>query len=353
MINLSFPHRDGNRTTPVARTSTGLHKARLLQWRLSAVWHQIIMLLMLLGFLIAQTAQGETIVNPFEPSHLSMADVTKAGSGLPNRCVFHGPEGSGKTSFGCCAPKPIFLMTRGETGMQTLIDAGRVPETPHFPELMTWTDLLAALDALTRDQHDHRTLVIDTVNGAERLCHEHVCQRDFDGRWGRDGFASFMTGYDSALADWRILLDALDQLRVQRRMSILLLAHTKISTFKNPEGADYDRYCVDIHHKTWSLTHRWADLVLFTNFVAFVEAKKNDTTGKAKGGSRRMIYTTRTAAYDAKNRHGLPEQIDAGRSAAEAWTNFVTALQASKQPPTLPADGQQVSHISNPNKEVS
>jgi hypothetical protein len=258
-------------------------------------------------------------------------------------------------------------MTKGETGLVTLIDASRVPTTPHFPELQTWPDLFSAIDVLTRESHDYRTLVIDTLNGAERLCHEYVCQRDFGGKWGRDGFTSYMTGYEIALAGWRGFLDALDQLRSVRRMSILVLAHTKISTFRNPEGADYDRYTVELHHKTWGLTHKWADMVLFTNFVAHVDARKNGTTGKATGGSRRAIYTIRTAAWDAKNRHGLPEEIDAGASAAEAWANLSAAMKTAKQlqqesppaddqlpklesppadeqqrdPQPLPADGQQ------------
>jgi hypothetical protein len=50
----------------------------------------------------------------------SMAAVQKGGSGLPNRCVFQGPEGAGKISFGSCSPKPIFLMNRGETGLLSL-----------------------------------------------------------------------------------------------------------------------------------------------------------------------------------------------------------------------------------------
>src|SRR5262249_53524348 len=104
------------------------------------------------------------------PDRISLAGITRAGSGLPNRAVFHGVEGVGKTSFGACAPRPIFLMTRGETGLVTLIDSGQVPETAHFPELATWTDLLGAIEALTSEAHDYRTLVIDTLNGAERLC---------------------------------------------------------------------------------------------------------------------------------------------------------------------------------------
>jgi hypothetical protein len=269
----------------------------------------------------------------------ALADVGTGGSGLPNRCIIHGVEGVLKTSFGCCAPRPIFLITRNETGLLTLIDSGQVPETAHFPELASWEELQSAIDALTRDPHDYRTLVIDTLNGAERLCHEHVCQRDFEGKWGRDGFRAYMTGYDVSLAEWRQLLNGLDQLRAARRMSILALAHSRITTFKNPEGADYDRYTVDLHHKTWGLTHKWADMVIFANFVAHVESRKNEPRAKARGGARRVLFTTRTAAFDAKNRYGLPEEIDAGNSAAEAWKNFTDALQSHKL--QAPADGRR------------
>src|SRR4051794_9925340 len=57
-------------------------------------------------------------------------DVVTTGSGLPGRGVIYGPEGTGKTSLGCAYPSAIVLMARGETGLRTLIDSGRVPETP-------------------------------------------------------------------------------------------------------------------------------------------------------------------------------------------------------------------------------
>src|SRR5262245_33819724 len=167
------------------------------------------------------------------PRRLALSDVVTTGEGLPNRCVLHGVPGIGKTSFGACAPKPIVLMTRGETGLITLLDSGQLPETAHFPELLTWEELLSAVEALTREPHDYRSLVLDTINGAERLCHESVCQRVFSNNWGRDGFTSYMTGYEVALADWQQLLEALDRLRSSRRMSVLALAHTRITPFRN------------------------------------------------------------------------------------------------------------------------
>ncbi len=50
---------------------------------------------------------------------------------------------------------------------------------------------------------------------------------------------------------------------------------------------------------------------------------------KGRGGTRRVFYTTHTATYEAKNRHGLPEEIEMGESGKEAWNNFITAVKAA------------------------
>lgn len=241
-------------------------------------------------------------------------------------------EGWGKTSFGAHTPKPVFIQTKGETGLETLIDAGLLPEVPHFPEVQEWTELLGAIETLTSDSHDFKTLVCDTSNGAERLCHEFVCQRDYGGEWGKQGFTSYQQGFEVSLSEWRKFLNALDALRVAKRMTVLLLCHTKVKPFKNPEGADYDRYQPDMHEKTWGLTHKWADAVLFGNFDVTVQTAKTgeQKKGKASGGQQRVLYTERHAAYDAKHRLGLPPEIDMGASASEAWTNFINALKNGK-----------------------
>ncbi len=271
---------------------------------------------------------------PIPTGKFSIADITGKGSGLPNRTVLHGVEGWGKTSFAAQTVKPIFLETKGETGLETLVDNGRLPEVPHFPELQTWSDVLAAIDFLSVGEHNFRTLALDTLNGAERLCHEHVCARDFGGDWTEKGFIGYQRGPEVALADWREFLAKLDTLRATRRMAIMLLCHTKVQTFKNPEGPDYDRYQPDCNTKTWSLTHKWADVVLFGNYeVTIVGGSTGDNAkkGKGKGGQRRMLYTERHASYDAKNRLGLPEEVEMGNSSAEAWANFLKALKTEKE----------------------
>lgn len=277
------------------------------------------------------TSRSSRAAGPAPVSRDWKAAVKSKGSGLPGRLILHGVEGVGKTSFAAHAPKPIFLMARGETGLETLIDAGRLSETPHMPEITDWAELLSAIEWLTTSDHDYKTLVIDTLNGLERMCHEFVCDREFKGNWSEHGFAGFQRGYDVALADWRLLLIALDRLRVEKRMGVIALCHTKVVTFKNPEGTDYDRYAPDMHHKTWSMTHKWADDVLFAMYYTeVVKGNEKDRKGKGQGGQLRVMYTTRHAAYDAKNRHGLPEEIEMGDGGQEAWTNFTNAIKEAK-----------------------
>lgn len=254
------------------------------------------------------------------------------GSGLPSRVILHGVEGIGKTSFAANAPSPIFVMARGETGLETLIDQRQLPDVPHVPETMTWQDLLGVIESLTNEPHEYKTLVLDTLNGLERLCHEFTCARDFGGDWGNTGFASYSKGYDVSLTPWREFLNALDRLREQKKMAIICLCHTKIKTFKNPLGNDFDRYQPAVHEKTWELTHRWADIVLFANYLTLAEKDRNELKAKGKGGQQRVLYTIRHAAYDAKNRAGLPEEIDMGDSGKDAWGNFVSAIRSARTP---------------------
>lgn len=265
----------------------------------------------------------------------SLSEITGKGPGLPNRYVLHAVEGWGKTSFGAQAPKPIFIQTRQETGLETLIDNGRLPEVPHFPEAMAWDTLTSAIATLTVEDHDYKTLVIDTLNGAERLCHEHVCARDFSNDWTDKGFEGYKRGYEVSLADWREFLSSLDRLRSERRMAIMCLCHTKIETFKNPTGPDYDRFQGALYKSTAALTNQWADVVLFGNFDVSVGAvQENKKTGvqkgKGRGGKTRIMYCEQDASMVAKNRLGLPAEIDMGDSPAQAWANFVAAIKAGR-----------------------
>lgn len=268
---------------------------------------------------------------------LQLSDIRTKGNKLPNRHIWHAVEGFGKTSLAAQAPSPIFAMTQGETGLETLIDAGRLPEVAHFPELQGWKELRESIRALINQDHTYKTFVLDTLNGAERLCHRFVTERDFDGK--TDSFLAYGKGPEVALPEWTLFLNDLDKLRETKKMAIICLTHTKIKQFRNPQGADYDRYTPDMHEKTWGLSHKWADVVLFGNFEAVIMGGNvsSDDRKNRKGKAQdvecdRMLYCARRTAYDAKNRIGLPDALSiSSDSAAAAWADLMAAIKEGRK----------------------
>lgn len=260
--------------------------------------------------------------------------ITTGTKQLPNRYILHAVEGWGKTSFGAQMPKPVFMQSRGETGLETLIDSGQLPEIPHTPEITQWADALYTMEYLLQADHGFQTLCVDTINGLERLCFESVCERDFGGKWGNDGFASYGKGPQVAQNDWRQFLIACDALREKRKMRIIMLCHTKVGTYQNPTGANYDRFSPEMAKETWGLTHKWADCVFFGNFESIVIGGQVDgkqpRKGKGIGGRTRMMYTIRHDAYDAKNRLGLPPEIEMGDTPQEGYQRFLEAVKSGR-----------------------
>jgi len=250
----------------------------------------------------------------------------------PPRIVLNCVEGWGKTSAIAFAPNAAIVQIRGETGYETLLGAGRVPQIDDTT-INTWSELLALLDDLNSmdDKLPHQIIGFDALNGIERLCHEHVCRRDYNNDWGDTGFASYQKGYDTALTDWIGLLAKLDKLK-DKGITIVLTSHYQIKDFKNPVGADFDKYIADLHKKTWSLTHRWADAVLFGTFLTIVD--KVDTKGKKGkgiGGTERVLYTEHRDTFDAKNRYGMPDVIEIPEDPSQIWNTIWQHIEPNKR----------------------
>lgn len=258
-----------------------------------------------------------------------LTKATTSPSERPAALVIAGPPGVGKSSLAGNIPGAIAMPFSGEDTWSQLKAIGSVPkDLVVLPPISSYADMLAVINELATETHDYKALIVDTMNVAEKLCHAHVCNRDYKGDMGKNGFQSYMGGYETAATEWRVLLNSLDKLR-DKQMRLILLAHTKVKAFKNPLGPDYDRYVVDVHEKTWGVTHGWADAVLFCNYYVAVDESGNRPKGK--GGDTRLIHTTYSAAYDGKNRYNLPAEIDMGNSGSEAWGNLVNAIKKGRQ----------------------
>lgn len=55
----------------------------------------------------------------------------------------------------------------------------------------------------------------------------------------------------------------LNDLRETRGMIVIVIAHSKVERFEDPENSAYDRYTPRLHKSATSLLCEWADAVLF------------------------------------------------------------------------------------------
>jgi len=244
-------------------------------------------------------------------------------------------EGWGKTTTAAYSPTPIILMARGETGYSTLQKYNRVPDVDTVTDahgnaktIDSWEETLEVTSALANSPYE--TIVLDAIGGFERLCHELVCVRDYKKKWGDDGFTSFQKGYDTSITDWLMLLARLDTLKANGKR-IILLSHSQVKPFKNPLGADYDRFVADCHAKTWAATCKWADMVLFGTFETIIEVSRETGNiakdkGKSIGGTQRILYAEQRDAFTAKNRAGMPPLVIIPNDPALSWKTINAAI---------------------------
>lgn len=217
----------------------------------------------------------------------------------PQKVVIYGPEGIGKSTFAAQFPKPLFIDTEGSTSHL---------EVDRLPRPTSWQMLKQYIKDLKGDTMGYHTLVIDTADWAERLCEEAICQSN--GKVGIEDFG-YGKGYTYVKEEFGRLLDSLSDL-IDADMNVVLTAHSIIRKFELPEetGA-YDRYELKLGQKAGNqcaaLAKEWADMVLFVNYKEIVITTK-DNKKKVSGG-KRVMYTAHNPCWDAKNRHGLAEEL--------------------------------------------
>lgn len=239
---------------------------------------------------------------------MNLASIRRGPRETPFSVVLYGPEGIGKSTFGAGAPNPIFLGT--EDGTSQL-------DVASFPTPQKFSDVLDAIATLGAEEHDFRTLVLDTLDWLEPLIHAHVCKAN--GKASIEAFG-YGKGYVLALDEWRTLLAALGKLRT-KGMNVVLLAHSRVKGYHNPAGDDYDRYTMKLHEKAEQLVKEWADAVLFATYKV-VTTENDQGRIKAYGDGTRVAYTEHRPAWDAKNRYGLPLEIPLD------WGDFEAAARA-------------------------
>lgn len=216
------------------------------------------------------------------------------------KTVIYGPEGIGKTTFAACFPNPLFIDTEGST---KFMNVRRLP-TP-----TSWQMLKDEIDHVKQNPTICDTLVIDTFDWAETHCIKHIC--DNANKKGIEDFG-YGKGYIYEKEEIARFLHSLEDV-VALGIHVVLTAHAQLRKVEQPENTGtYDHWEMKLGQKTGSLispmVKEWADLLLFANYKTVVVTTE-DGKHKAQGG-RRVMYTTHTPWWDAKNRFMFPDELE-------------------------------------------
>jgi hypothetical protein len=219
--------------------------------------------------------------------------ITKGKQTRAQRVVIYGVESVGKSTFAAQFPRPFFFDVEGGTAHLNT-DRGEIEDA-------------ADLEKSIREyiSSDYQTLIIDSIDWAERLLvdqllAEHKKKSVEDFGYGK--------GYVMAAEKMVRLLSLLD-LAIDAGKNVVLIAHAQVRRAEPPDLlAAYDRYELKLEKKAAPLVKEWADELWFFKFkTKTVESESGRSKGV--GGKERIILTTHSAAYDAKTRSGLAEEL--------------------------------------------
>lgn len=227
---------------------------------------------------------------------MSVLKITRGRQKTASRNIIYGVEGIGKTTLAAQFPNPLFLDT--EEGTKHL-DCARV-------SIPTWNDLTLAMKDLAIHGQGFETVVIDSADWAEKLLVEDLLKNS-GGKKSIEDFG-FGKGYVMLQEHMTRFLASCDVL-ISKGMHVVFVAHSKVQRTSPPDQTDgYDRYELKLTKQVAPLLKEWCDVLLFCHFkTRLVDGA--DGRKKATGGKTRVMYAERSAAWDAKNRYGLPEEM--------------------------------------------
>lgn len=270
-------------------------------------------------------------------------EIIKGVIPCAKKVVIYGPEGIGKSTFASKFPDSVFIDTEGSTNS---MDVARLPKAS------SWQMLLDQVDYVRTHPTMCKTLIIDTMDWAEAMCIQYIC--DKHRKSGIEDFG-YGNGYTYVKEEIGRFLNKLSEVK-DAGVNVVLTAHAQIKKFEQPDelGA-YDRWELKLGKKTTSqtspLVKEWADMLLFANYKTFSIAVDDKGQKRKAQGGERVMYTTHNACWDAKNRYGLPDEVPFSYETIRAIIEGNAAPVKETQPKTAPVQ-QAVQNQPEPVQEA-
>jgi len=219
-----------------------------------------------------------TIVLPTETSK----PVTELGK---QSILLYGSPKLGKSSFASKSPGSLFFEC--EPGLNHL----EVFKIPTYK----WEDFLEACKLVAKGDHNFKTIVIDTVDNAFKMCSDYVCAKhgiEYEGDMGHG------KGWALVKNEWHRVLTRLASLPY----GLILISHAVDKTIETRTG-EYTKTTPSLPDRARHVVLGLVDIILFGDSMAKKDAAGNITV-------ERIVRTKPHPTYEAGDRTGrLPELL--------------------------------------------
>jgi hypothetical protein len=242
-----------------------------------------------------------TIVLPTETSK----PVTELGK--QSILLYANPK-LGKSTFASKAPGALFFEC--EPGLNHL----EVFKVPTY----SWEAFLEACKLVAKGDHNFKTIVIDTVDNAFKMCSDYVCAKhgiEYEGDMGHG------KGWALVKNEWHRVLTRLASLPY----GLILISHAIDKTIETRTG-EYTKTTPSLPDRARNVVLGLVDIILFGDSVAKKDAAGNVTI-------ERVLRTKPHPTYEAGDRTGrLPELLPLDYAAFSAAFSGSAAIPNAQSP---------------------
>ena len=216
--------------------------------------------------------------------------------------TLYGQAGVGKTSLAAEFPRPILINIEGGVPEGVAITyTGREP-------IRDYNKFIAYLETLRYQEHNFKTVIIDSLDTLEKkVIHPYVKRvNDFDSI-----DQTFGKAYTRSAEVMDKILDHLEDLRIRKKMYIVLTAAAVKETFDDLINNSYHRFNLALQNQIQTKIFHQSDFMFFMKPDVYMVKSKGDKKERPAGSSRRLLCTSIMPTWVAKSRaRGVPDELE-------------------------------------------
>lgn len=259
---------------------------------------------------------------------MSLADMIEEPRIRPLIATITGDPGVGKTWLAATFPRCFFIPTEigvHDMPLEKRPKVGRLVETHRELDPIFWK----TLKELAREDHEYKTLVIDTVTKLDQIFINSVLQQDMERRreegeidamdpGTRPSLSNVFGGYGSgyqmvANMHYRVR-QAAGYLADKKGMHVIFIAHSETETLDLPDSDPFTRYTLAMHKRSAKPYINDVSLIGFLRMkravMGFQSGERGRVKpGKAKSTGQRILTCYSNPTHVAKNRFGINKDL--------------------------------------------